>query len=99
MPQHFSLPDHLHRDAVVLEHRGQVFGQVRLVAIAVTGDEQRHLAARFLGRRDLRSALPAIARARVRAGLRMELRDRRRGIDAERGLEQLAAEPSCRSPR
>ena len=84
------LAHHLHRNAVVLEHDGQVFGHVRLVAVAVTGDEQRDLAARFVGRRDLRG-LAGLAARPLRAGVRMKLRDRRRGVDAERGLQQLAA--------
>ena len=40
-------------DAVVLENRGQILGHVRLVAIAITGDEQRHLAARLVGGLDM----------------------------------------------
>ena len=65
MPQHFSLPTTFTGNAVVLEHRGQVFGQVRLVAIAVAGDEQRHLAAGLVGGLDFGRPCPRRARARL----------------------------------
>ncbi len=44
MPQQRSCASSVDRNAVVLENRDQILIELRLVAIAVAGGEQRHLA-------------------------------------------------------
>ena len=60
----FFLVDDGDRNAVVFEHGGQILGHVRLVAIAVTGDKQRDLAAGVVCSRHLRSRARDPARRR-----------------------------------
>ncbi len=70
-PRHAAaalLASEAHGDAVVLEHGDQVLSELRLVAIAITGQKERDLAAGFGG---------GLRREHARGGSRFEAFARR----------------------
>ena len=92
MPQHFSCAVSVDRDAVVLEHRDQVSVDVRFVAIAVAGREQRDLAAGLVGRPDRERGRSARAPARLAEACRCGIRE-----PARRDARRASASSSARA--
>ncbi len=83
--------DERNADVVVLEHGHEVLDEAGVIAIAVARREHGDAALRAAGRLRLGGAADAVLEPRACAA-RVILRNRCFGVDAERLLEQLAAE-------
>ena len=76
------------RNAVMLEHRDKVFARSRLVAVHVTGGEQRDFSPGDSGRHRLRRT--SVPRKAAAQRVAVEFRQPRIGVNAGDGLQTLA---------